>query len=271
RSANTEAVVLLTQAVALVHRLPDTPERAQQELALQTTLGPLLIAAKGYEAPETEGAWTRAYELCPQLGETSQLFSVLWGLQQLYVARADYRRGREYGEQMRSLAQRLSDPSLLLWAYRGLGEVSFCLGECLAAKTYSENGVALYDPQQRQVQTFIYGEDPAMAVLPFYGQSLCVLGYPDQALQKTREALTLARELAHANSMGSASFFVAWVHIYRREPEAAREHAEAVIALATEQGLPWWLAAGTLARGWALVAQGEGEAGIVQLRQGLAF
>src|SRR5262249_53873120 len=152
--------------------------------------------------------------LCQQLGEPSQLFPVLWGLQQLYVARADYRRGREYGEQMLSLAQRLPDPSLLLWAYRGLGEVSFCLGEGLAAKTYSENGVALYDPQQRRTQTFLYGEDPAMAVLLFYSANLFLLGYPDRALQKVREALTLARELAHANSMGIASFFVAWVHIY---------------------------------------------------------
>src|SRR5439155_15719876 len=37
RSANTEAVALLTEAVALVHQLPATPEHAQQELTLQTT------------------------------------------------------------------------------------------------------------------------------------------------------------------------------------------------------------------------------------------
>ncbi len=270
RSANTEAVALLTEAVALVHQLPATPEHAQQELILQTTLGPLLIAAKGYGAPETESAWTRAYALCQQLGETSELFPVLWGLLQLYVGRADYRRARAYGEQMLSLAQRLQDSSLLLWAYRGLAEVSFCLGECLAAKTYSENSVALYDPQQRRAQTFVYGEDPAMTVLLFYSQSLFVLGYPDQALRKSQEALTLARELAHANSMGSASFVTAYVHCCRREHEAAREQAEAVIALASERGLPFWLALGTIVRGWALVEQGEGEAGIAQILQGLA-
>jgi predicted ATPase/class 3 adenylate cyclase len=270
RSANTEAVALLTEAVALVHQLPATPEYVQQELTLQTTLGPLLLATKGYGAPETEGAWTRAYALCQQLGETSELFPVLWGLLELYAGRADYRRAREYGEQMLSLAQRLPDSSLLLWAYRGLAEVSFCLGECSAAKTYSEKSVALYDPQQRRAQTFIYGEDPAVTVLLFYSQSLFVLGYPDRALQKVREALTLARDLVHANSMALAPFVTAIVHCHRREPEAAREYAEAMIALTTEQGLPMWLAFGTLARGWALVEQGEGEAGIVQIRQGLA-
>jgi hypothetical protein len=102
--------------VALVHQLPATPEHAQQELTLQTTLGPLLIATKGYAARETEGTWIRAYDLCQQWGETAELFPVLWGLQQLYMGRADYRRGREYGEQMLSLAHRLHDSSLLLWA-----------------------------------------------------------------------------------------------------------------------------------------------------------
>jgi predicted ATPase/class 3 adenylate cyclase len=270
RSANTEAVALLTEAVALVHQLPAAPEHARQELTLQTTLGPLLFATKGYGAPESESAWTRAYELCQQLGETSQPFPVLWGLQQFYTARADYRRAREYGEQMLSLAQRLQDSSLLLWAYKELAEVSFCLGECLTAKTYSENSVALYDPQQRRAQTFVYGEDPAVATLPFYSLSLFLLGYPDQALRKSREALTLARELAHANSMAFASLTTAVVHSYRREPEEAREHAEAVIDLATEQGMPFWLALGTLVRGWALVEQGDREAGITQIRQGLA-
>jgi adenylate cyclase len=171
---------------------------------------------------------------------------------------------------MLSLAQRSQDSSLLLWAYRVLGEVSFCLGEFPAAKTYSEDSVTRYDPQQRRAQTFVYGEDPAMAVLPFYSWELFMLGYPDRALQKIREALTLARELAYSNSLAFASFATAWVHAYRREPDEAREHAEAVISLTTEQGIPFFLALATIVRGWALGAQGDGEAGIAEIRQGLA-
>jgi adenylate cyclase len=270
RSANTEAISLLTRGLELLTTQPDTPEHTQQEFTLQATLGPLLIAAKGYGAPETERAWTRAYDLGQQLGDPSQLFPVLWGLQQLCVSRPDYIRAREYGEQMLSLAERLRDPSFLPRAYRALQEVSYCMGEFLAGKTYGENGVALYDPQRRRAQTFEYGEDPAMATLPFYGMSLFMLGYPDRALQKVCEALTLAQEQAHANSIAFASFSTVSVHCFRREHETAKEQAEAMIALTTEQGLPFWLAWGTMARGWALVEQGEGEAGIAQIRQGLA-
>ena len=62
----------------------------------------------------------------------------------------------------------------------------------------------------------------------------------------------------------------AWFHLLRREEQLARERAEAVIALSTEQGFPYWLAYGTRVRGWALAEQGQVEEGIAQMLQGLA-
>jgi predicted ATPase len=51
---------------------------------------------------------------------------------------------------------------------------------------------------------------------------------------------------------------------------AVHEQAEATVALATEQGFPFWAAAGTILRGWALAMQGQGEEGLSQVRQGIA-
>ena len=85
RSANAEAISHLTTALELLKTLPDTPERTQQELTLQIALGAPLMATKGYAAPEVEHAYTRARELCQQVGETPQLFPVLWGLWVFYL------------------------------------------------------------------------------------------------------------------------------------------------------------------------------------------
>src|SRR5229473_126403 len=60
------------------------------------------------------------------------------------------------------------------------------------------------------------------------------------------------------------------LHQLRREGQAAQERAEAMITLSSEQGFPYWLAWGTILRGWALAEQGQGEEGIAQMRQGLA-
>src|SRR5262249_25497268 len=84
QSAYGEAFRHLTQGLELLHALPDTPERTQQELDLQMILGPALMALKGWAAPEVERVYTRAMELCRQLGETHRLASVLRGLWEFY-------------------------------------------------------------------------------------------------------------------------------------------------------------------------------------------
>jgi hypothetical protein len=58
--ANQEAVVLARRGVELLASLPDTPERARKELALQITLGPALFATKDRTAPDVEMAYARA-------------------------------------------------------------------------------------------------------------------------------------------------------------------------------------------------------------------
>src|SRR5262249_28431843 len=95
------------------------------------------------------------------------------------------------------------------------------------------------------------------------------VGYPDQAVQRTSDALTLAHKLAHPFSLAFALSFTAELQQRCGAVQAVREQAETVITLCREQGFPYWLAAGTILRGWALAEQGQGEGGIAQLRQGV--
>ena len=64
---------------------------------------------------------------------------------------------------------------------------------------------------------------------------------------------------------------LACVHQLRREVAAVQEQAEAVVALATEQGFTHISGVRHDSRGWALAVQGQGEEGIAQIRQGLAY
>src|SRR5262249_41855357 len=114
RSAYVEAIGHLTTGLELLKTLPDTPERVQHELTLQIALGSALIATKGYGVPEVGYAYTRARELCRQIGETPQLFPALLGLSVFHMVRAEYQTARELGEQCLSLAQRAQDPALLI-------------------------------------------------------------------------------------------------------------------------------------------------------------
>jgi predicted ATPase len=95
------------------------------------------------------------------------------------------------------------------------------------------------------------------------------LGYPEQALNKSLETLSLARTVSHPPSLAEALTYTARIHQVRGEGRAVQEHAEAVRTLTTEQGFPFWLAWGTMLQGWALIQQGQREEGIKQIREGL--
>jgi predicted ATPase len=81
--------------------------------------------------------------------------------------------------------------------------------------------------------------------------------------------VTLAQHVAHPFSLGYALGLSAVFHSFRREVRLTQERAEAVISLAKEQGFPFWVALGSLLRGWALAYQGRTQEGIEQLTQGL--
>jgi AcrB/AcrD/AcrF family protein len=103
-SAHVEAISHLTKGLELLKALPDTPERAQQELTLQTLLGSSVIAIKGFGVLEVEKGYGRARELCRQVGETPQLFTVLTGLRVFYLVREDLQTEHALAEQIMRLA-----------------------------------------------------------------------------------------------------------------------------------------------------------------------
>ncbi|MGE0822193.1 MAG: adenylate/guanylate cyclase domain-containing protein [Candidatus Binatia bacterium] len=269
RSANMEAIAHLTKGLELLKILPETPERNQQELTLQLTLGTPLMTTKGYAAPETEQAYTRAGELCQQLGENPQLFSVLFGLAAFRLTRGEIQTARELSEQLLGLALHGRDPALLVAAQNALGETLYHLGEFVLSREHLEHGIALYDSQEHYAFTSVYGADQREQCLCYGAFALWQLGYPDQALKRIYEALTLAQAISHPFTLAYVSFCAAFLHHFRGERPLAQEWAEAVITLSTEQGFPWFLALGTIVRGWTLAEQGQEEDGIAQIQQGL--
>ena len=234
------------------------------------TLGLQLQLTKGYAAPDVEQAYTRARALFGHVKDAAQLFPFLWGSRIFYLVQGQMQTAVELTQQMLASAQSVNDPTLLLQASQAAECTLFHCGDLIAARTYQEKTWSLYDPSRSRVLVDHYGHDTGVICLGYGALVLWLLGYPDQALNSSLEAVTLAREHAHPFSLGFAYYFAAQLHQFRREEQAARERAEAAESLATEQGLPLWLAGGTFLRGWALTQQERGSAGLTQLRQGLA-
>jgi predicted ATPase len=204
------------------------------------------------------------------VGETPALVPVLFGLWRYYFVRPQLPTARELGDTLLRQAQQAHDPAVAVLAHYALGATWFFLGALPAARTHLEEAIACYMPDQRRGPAFRMSQDPGVACRHYAAATLWLLGYPAQALARLHEALALAHALAHPYSLAAARIYAAYVYQCRRDVPAVHEHAEAAVALATAQGFLYLAALGTSLRGWALALQGQGEAGLAQLRQGIA-
>jgi class 3 adenylate cyclase/predicted ATPase len=270
RSAHVEAVSHLRAGLKVLNILPETLERHQRELDILLALRPPLSVTKGFAGADLEPVLIRARELCEQVENVEELLHILAGLGSFYQARAEYQTAHELAEQQLALAQRTQDATHILGASRRLAGTLFWRGELLLAREHLEQVITSYDPQQRHVMRLHSPYDWKAHCLSYEALIVAWLGYPEQAVQKIQEALDLAQALDHPFSIATVQFFTAWLHYTCRHVRAAQECAEVAVALSDEHGFPYWQAAGTVIRGWALAEQGQIEEGIAQIHQGLA-
>ncbi len=151
-----------------------------------------------------------------------------------------------------------------------LGSTLFYQGEYAAAWTHLEQGIALTDPTAQRALALRHGDAPGVGAWPMTANTLWCLGYPAQAMQRSQEALALAQELAHPYSLAVAQFWAAYLHHRRREalggPGAGRSPPDP----GDRTGVSALCGVWHMLRGWALAMQGQGEAGLAQMHQGLA-
>ncbi|CAG9170240.1 hypothetical protein LMG23992_01520 [Cupriavidus laharis] len=270
RSALPEAIGHLGKAIALLKRLPDTPERVRQELSLLLTLGPALIATRGQAATEVEANYRRALALCEQGEPTPQVFSAQLGLWAFYQLRAQYNVALPLGKRLLGMAMRSQKADQLAEGHRVQGSTTFRLGQISVARDHMEQVLAVQRPDQSSYDFLLgYGRDPAVHAMASLGWILWYQGLPDLARARSLEALALARQRPDAFSLALCLIFAAEVHLCRREVQQVREFAEAAIAISGEQGFPIYLAWGTVLQGWTVAERGDHQAGIAQMRQGL--
>lgn len=252
RSANQEAVKHLQRGLVVLKRLPDSPQRRARELDMQTTLGLALMMSQGYAAPAVEKAYARARELCRGMPDVDTTFPVLCGLWEYYIVRADLDTAESLANELLGLAAQSGQAGFTLEARRTLGTTRFWQGrldEALELLTLPED-TAPATPM-KPGSGMPHCQDVQVAGFANMGCILWLLGQPDRALEKCRQALQTAKRLSHPFSQAYALQFLAVVHQLRGEREATQRQAEAQIALCETYGFAFWSATGRMLRAWA--------------------
>jgi class 3 adenylate cyclase/predicted ATPase len=253
RSANAEAIDHLNKGLEL----------------LETSLGPALLATRGFASKDVEATYSAARALCQQLSSASTDFSVLRGLWVYYFIRADLSAAHDLASQLLKLAEMDGRSGYFLEAHRVLGQTLIYQGDVVASRSHLEQALALYDPHQHRSHIYLYGNDSAIVCSSYLAYALWFLGFQDQALKTSRETMRHARQLAHPFSLALALAFAAYLHQNTRDAAATIQLAEEAISLSTEQGFPFWAKQEAILSGWALAKKGQIEDGSKRLQEGL--
>jgi class 3 adenylate cyclase/predicted ATPase len=272
RSANIEAIAHLRRGIALLDRLTETVEKKRRELVLQASLGMPLIATRGYSAAETGAAWTRTRELAEELGETAPLLRALYGLWAHNLVGGDIRAGREMADRFLALAEAEHDTQACLVGHRILGVSLHGLGMQEQARAQIERALDLYDPLVHRSLAYSFGQDQRVAGLSFLAVILWVQGFPDRAKRTAQEAVTLARDLDHANSFGYALAFggCTVAELCGALPLAERL-AATLLAHSEEHDAALWRAFGLAHKASAdLAGDGAGVGALAELQEAIA-
>ena len=271
-SAYAEVVSTLAKALELLGRLPESRERAREEITLRLALGGAQVQSLGPTAAEVEGTYRRARELCEQFGTPKERFTVLWGLWFFHYMRGDVHRMQEFGGELLPLAQELGDSALLLEAHHVQWAGLSLVGDLRKALAHTEDGIALYDRAAHHALTFVYGgHDPGLCARNLNAVSLCLLGYPEQAHRRCEVALNLARELGHPYTLMEGLFCAMLVDLLVRDPAAIKQHVAVLEELVGSGKLPRdtsGLVDGF--GGWSVAELRSCEEGLDLLRQGCA-
>src|SRR5262245_13079484 len=133
-----------------------------------------------------------------------------------------------------------------------------------------ERSRELHDPRSHQAYNAMFGIDPGMVARAMSSRPLWTLGYPDRALERSRETIALGRSQRQPVTLVFAMIVAQGVHLYRRELGEAIALGDEIIALCREYEFPQeaeW------ARGFqasAMAREGRTAEGVAQLRDSLA-
>jgi predicted ATPase len=259
---------LTSDLLNVLSSTPSTPERAREEIMLQTTLARLLMAIKGC-TPEVERAYTRALELCQRHGEIPQSLPVLRALAGFYAYVADFEKSAHFGQQIFTLGERFDDANMRVEGHLVLGYNLAFLGKVREGITHLEKGTSLYHHDAHGSHSYRVGNNPG--VTSYTTSAICawMLGSLDRALKLGDDAMDLANKLNHPYSKAYALFHTGLLHLWMRNHASARERARAVLEISDTHEFLIWNAAATCLLGAARAGMGEPEDGLLELKQGM--
>ena len=270
-SAYEEAIAHLEKALVLAGALAESPAQRLLRLRLQIANGQALIHARGFAAPETAAAFSRAREFASGVEDVTERFPVYYGLWAGSWVRGEFAQMREPALAFLDDTKNRPGTREASIAHRLLGSTCWLQGDFIGARMHLENSLAIYDSERDRDFAFRFGQDTGVSAMIILALTLWPLGEIKGASQCADEATTQAALSTHVATEAFAHGYKSLFEMMRRDAGCALHEGEVLLGLAREHVMPQWLAIGTFTLGWARWHSGDREAGEKEMRNGMAL
>ena len=274
--APTPEMPELSEAQALLSALGESEEvkaaiaQRERRLRLQTAYGHAMMWSKGFAADETRAAFARAAELATKDSSFSERFAAAHGQWIVALLRGELSAARKFAFAMLQEAEDAGYRTEASVARSDLGAINYFTGEFLEARSQSERALSDCDPQgDREVRERL-GDDIGAVAMSFLAITDWQLGEVDRARELIEASKRRAIDLDHPTSMATPLYLNSILELLRGDAAAARQAAEAMKALARDQGMILFGTEGELLSAAACGQMGDPATEAVKVRQALA-
>jgi class 3 adenylate cyclase len=237
RSANAEATRHIDAGLALIPRLSDGPNRQSLELALQIARGNALQQLKGFNAPETVAAWTKAKRsIDAGVGTDLQRFSVLHGLCMAAWYAGQMEPALLLARQIVEIADRQDDAAYRLVGYRLLGAIQALTGKHRESLESLQRAEQYSDPNRQKMLSYRFGFDLGLAVKCRKILALLFLGLHNQAAQVSDQVRAELSGHGHASTVAMCTFrAIVFPEFLLGDFEACERHSAELVAYCADK------------------------------------
>jgi class 3 adenylate cyclase len=271
RFALPEAISHLRIGMSAVMKAPPSRSRDLIELSFRTTLGPALMAHRGWAHKDVSDALEPAWRLAQTLGQNDSYLPILNTLSTHYFCTDQLRESLSWAERQVRAGSELGDERLVITGSRGISAAYYWLGDFPAAKRAGDAVHSLYDHARHHSLVNVTNWDPFTAEGIYRSQYLWMMGFPDQARSANRATEANARRGGHPFDLAFALTLGAQIFDFLCDSDALMRRTEEAERLGREHGIPLLGEIMVeISRGIAWLRAGRGGDAASQLEHGIA-
>jgi hypothetical protein len=196
---------------------------------------------------------------------------VLRSMASYYIHQSEFDKGARIGREILHLAERQQDTGMLVDGHLVVGLCLSTVEGIPFALEHLDQAIALVRAGASKSRPFRLGNNAGATCFTTSAFLLWMLGYPDKAVARAEEAMTLAAQLQHPYTLAYVGFHCGVLRLWLRQPELVRKHAVEVLHVAEQYDFPLWRALGTCLLGIADAELGRAEEGLAEVIEGIAL